>query len=179
MFRILLAVVLAGAYWFGADAIGLPKPRVTVKAAFDAVKANLLAADCASPIASFTTGPVNPGPVAPGSVNDDARMAALALPESVVTEDAIEQSPRNSRGQVEAAITARNPTVDAHKFLDQVVLPEFRAHKAEFRALIADLLVRHYTAAELIQWRAFAGSPVGRKVNQLGPDPDGRGASGG
>jgi hypothetical protein len=165
MFRVLLLLILSGgAYWFGADAMGLPKPRASVMAAFDVVRAKLLTADAGSP-----TGSVAPGPGTPGSINDDARVAALALSESLVTEDAVEQSLRNSRGQIEAAITARNPTIDAHKFLDQVVLPEFRAHKAEFRALIADILVRHYTAAELIEWRAFADSPVGRKVTQLEP----------
>ncbi|MCG7359894.1 DUF2059 domain-containing protein [Roseomonas sp. ACRSG] len=107
---------------------------------------------------------------APGATAE-SRAAARELLVALDTAKQAEQAMNMVSKQIVAALAQASgkPVAEVQQIVDEVLLPEFRARLPEMTDFTAELWASQMTAAELRELKAFYGTPLGRRLQEVTP----------
>jgi hypothetical protein len=103
------------------------------------------------------------GPPAVVAVDPETKSAVLSLLRLMGTEEKMARMINIMKPGVTAIISQKLPGPDAQKLVDEIILPEMRAHLGSLLDMIADAYAEHFTLAEISEIRAFFETPIGHK----------------
>lgn len=132
-----------------------------------ALRAALLGASllAAAPVLAQQALPAAPGATA------ESRAAARDLLVALDTAKQAEQAMNLVSKQIVAALAQASgkPVAEVQQIVDEVLMPEFRARLPEMTDFTAELWASQMTAAELRELKAFYGTPLGRRLQEVTP----------
>jgi hypothetical protein len=125
---------------------------------------------CAPIAASAQTEPA-PAAQTPSALSPDVLAAARAVVEAQGGLGAVQATLSALRNQLVAIVAehSNKPAAEVAPLVDELILPELKAHAPDLVEISVAAYASHFTLSELQELRAFAESPVGRKVAALLP----------
>lgn len=103
-------------------------------------------------------------------ITPEARQAARELFASIGGASLLARTVDSMRAQIVQSIQRQGkPADEAGSIVDDLLLPDLKAHVGELQDMLADLYAAHYSMTELRELRAFLQSPLGQKMIRSGP----------